>query len=233
MVHDDDRRERVLDAAAVLFVKYGYDKTTVGDIAKHAGISKGAVYLVFQSKDDLFEALLLREMARFSDAWFERVEAHPLGGTLGAMYESMLWALDASPFVASVFRRDPALLGRYLQKPNHMFQAYASGQSTRKEVIEMLQSVGAVRSDIDARVIAQIMNILAHGLFASAPMGPPEDVPPLDDTIRGIANIMDRALTPPDSDSEAGKAVLRRVFEAGRERLSQMLAAKRNDGGES
>ncbi|MEM7028378.1 MAG: helix-turn-helix domain-containing protein, partial [Chloroflexota bacterium] len=36
-----EREERILDAASNLFVHYGYDKTTVDDIAREAGVSKG------------------------------------------------------------------------------------------------------------------------------------------------------------------------------------------------
>ena len=55
---DPDREQRILDAAADLIAHFGYDKTTVDDIARRAGVSKGAIYLHFKSKDDLFEGLL-------------------------------------------------------------------------------------------------------------------------------------------------------------------------------
>ena len=59
-----EREQRILDAAANLIAHYGYDKTTVDEIAREAGVSKGAIYLHFKSKEDLFEALLLREIGR-------------------------------------------------------------------------------------------------------------------------------------------------------------------------
>ena len=57
-----EREERILTAAAELFVHYGYDKTTVDDIARAAGVSKGTIYLHFAGKDDLLEGLVVREM---------------------------------------------------------------------------------------------------------------------------------------------------------------------------
>jgi AcrR family transcriptional regulator len=57
-----EREKRILDAAAALFTHYGFDKTTVSDIAAEAGVSKGAIYLHFESKENLLEALLLREL---------------------------------------------------------------------------------------------------------------------------------------------------------------------------
>ena len=59
--NNQERADRILDAASKLIVHYGYDKTTVSDIAREAGVSKGAIYLHWASKDDLFEALIFRE----------------------------------------------------------------------------------------------------------------------------------------------------------------------------
>ena len=66
-----EREERILDAAAELFIHFGYDKTTVSDIASEAGISKAAIYLHFKSKDDLLEALILRETEAYGVSPFQ------------------------------------------------------------------------------------------------------------------------------------------------------------------
>jgi len=55
------RQERILDAAAVLMMRQGCDKTTIADVATEVGISRGIVYLHFDSKDALLEALIRRE----------------------------------------------------------------------------------------------------------------------------------------------------------------------------
>ncbi|HUO85719.1 MAG TPA: TetR/AcrR family transcriptional regulator [Thermoanaerobaculia bacterium] len=46
-------RERILDAAEDLLGRFGYRKMTVDDLAAAAGLSKGAIYLHFQSKEDI------------------------------------------------------------------------------------------------------------------------------------------------------------------------------------
>ncbi|MBY0402733.1 MAG: TetR/AcrR family transcriptional regulator, partial [Cyanobacteria bacterium] len=48
-----DRSQRILETAAQLFRHYGFEKTSLEDIAKGAGISKGSIYLEFNSKDDI------------------------------------------------------------------------------------------------------------------------------------------------------------------------------------
>lgn len=51
-------RERVLTAAASVFAERGYDQASLGDIAAVAGLTKGAIYSSFGSKDELFYALM-------------------------------------------------------------------------------------------------------------------------------------------------------------------------------
>ena len=46
-------RERILDAAEELLARYGYRKMTIDNLASAAGLSKGAVYLHFESKEDI------------------------------------------------------------------------------------------------------------------------------------------------------------------------------------
>jgi AcrR family transcriptional regulator len=54
------RPEEVLDAALELFVEKGFAQTRVEDIATRAGLSKGAVYLYFPSKEAILEGLVRR-----------------------------------------------------------------------------------------------------------------------------------------------------------------------------
>lgn len=51
-------RERLLDAAADVFARRGFHAATLDEIAERAGLTKGAVYSNFDSKDDLIVALL-------------------------------------------------------------------------------------------------------------------------------------------------------------------------------
>ena len=54
------RPDEVLDAALALFVEKGFAATRVEDIATRAGLSKGAVYLYFPSKEAILEGLVKR-----------------------------------------------------------------------------------------------------------------------------------------------------------------------------
>ena len=52
------KRQAILDAAAAEIARYGYDRANINTIAEHAGIGRGTIYLYFDSKDDVFSALL-------------------------------------------------------------------------------------------------------------------------------------------------------------------------------
>jgi AcrR family transcriptional regulator len=54
-------RERLIDSASRLFARHGVHTTTLDDVARAAGFSKGAVYSNFDSKTDLVMTLLRRE----------------------------------------------------------------------------------------------------------------------------------------------------------------------------
>jgi AcrR family transcriptional regulator len=51
------KKEKIISAAFECFMQYGYTKTTFGDIAKNARISRASLYLHFKNKDDLFIAM--------------------------------------------------------------------------------------------------------------------------------------------------------------------------------
>lgn len=47
------KRERILRSATALFVRFGYRKTSIDEVARRAGVAKGTVYLYYQNKAEL------------------------------------------------------------------------------------------------------------------------------------------------------------------------------------
>lgn len=74
-----ETRERLLDAAEVLFQRDGVSVTSLNDIAREAGVTRGAVYWHFRDKADLFDAMLERAYAPIRAADDIRLDAteHP------------------------------------------------------------------------------------------------------------------------------------------------------------
>lgn len=52
-----DKEQRILEAAKVLFARYGIKKTSIEEIAQYAGLGKGTIYLYFKSKDEIFASI--------------------------------------------------------------------------------------------------------------------------------------------------------------------------------
>jgi AcrR family transcriptional regulator len=64
---EEDRRERLLDAAEVAFCAHGHERTTIGVLAAEAGVTRPTVYAYFASKDEVFRALADRVRQEFLD----------------------------------------------------------------------------------------------------------------------------------------------------------------------
>src|SRR6266705_5071915 len=48
---------QIIDGARAVFLAQGYDGASMGEIARQAGVSKGTLYVYFDSKEELFEAI--------------------------------------------------------------------------------------------------------------------------------------------------------------------------------
>ena len=54
----EEKKALIMDTALRLFANLGYHATTINNIAKHAGISKGLLYIYFKSKEDLLAEII-------------------------------------------------------------------------------------------------------------------------------------------------------------------------------
>lgn len=101
----NEKENIILDATEELFIKQGYDKTSVSEIAKESGIGKGTVYLYFKSKDELVETMFVRELARHNMKWYDYTIKDPKGGLLHRMYINQLKAMRTSRFMEAIYKR--------------------------------------------------------------------------------------------------------------------------------
>src|SRR5258707_15492506 len=63
----------IIDTARALFKKTGFKKTTMGDIAGRLGKAKSSLYYYYQSKEEIFEAVLYVEMDELLDQIHESI----------------------------------------------------------------------------------------------------------------------------------------------------------------
>ena len=206
---DTERESRILDAANDLITHYGYDKTTVDEIAREAGISKGAVYLHFKGKEALFEALLLRESERVMDDMFARIEADPEGGTLFHVYSHAMRAAITNPLIRALSTRDRRVLGDFARRFANMASPQ-DGMMFGREFIAHFQTAGLIRSDLSPETVTHLLVYMRFGFLMTENILPPEHTPPIDEIVAAMADMLSKGLSPDGrGDSEAGKAIMR------------------------
>ncbi len=113
--HPEIRREELLDISARLFADRGYERTTVEDVIRQAGLSKGAFYYYYPSKEALLEALATRMAAAALAGLQPVLEAPGLTAVerLNGFLRQGRGTKDASAALAtfeSVFRPDNIVL---------------------------------------------------------------------------------------------------------------------------
>ncbi|OIN79467.1 TetR/AcrR family transcriptional regulator [Mycobacterium malmoense] len=129
--HPDIRRAELLDRAAALFLRHGFDNVSLNDIIADAGISKGAFYHWFPSKDALIAALAERS-ARETFAGVEDAVAARRGDALARLNALLQAGFDVNVKVGgpeqlaamvSLLRPDNAqLYGRILAVEEALFR---------------------------------------------------------------------------------------------------------------
>ncbi len=206
---DAERESRILDAANDLITHYGYDKTTVDEIAREAGVSKGAVYLHFKGKEALFEALLLRESERVMDDMFARIEADPEGGTLFHVYGHALRAAITNPLIRALSTRDRRVLGDFARRFANMASPQ-DGMMFGREFIAHFQAAGLIRRDLSPETVTHLLVYMRYGFLMTESILPPEHTPPIDEIVAAMADMLSKGLAPDgQGDSETGKAIMR------------------------
>jgi AcrR family transcriptional regulator len=110
-----DRRSAVLSSALVTFARFGYRKTSMDESARAANISRPGLYFLFDSKEELFRAAVVRALGE-DLADVERV----LGESGRPVRERLLDSFDRwagryvgpmSRDIAAVIEENPELLG--------------------------------------------------------------------------------------------------------------------------
>lgn len=109
-------REAVIGAAHSLFREKGFQAASLEDIARQAGLTKGAVYSNFRGKDELFLAVLEQHVAQAIDRYRAAAAAdhdhdHTVIETLAAFLaraavEDAAWSAAFAEFALHASRRD-------------------------------------------------------------------------------------------------------------------------------
>ena len=102
-------RELALDAAREVVLDRGWSAVRMGAIATAIGVSRASVHAEFGTKDDLGQALVMRETAVFFDQMRERLNRHPgdLPNAVQAAVAYILEATGGNPLLQTILTRAP------------------------------------------------------------------------------------------------------------------------------
>jgi AcrR family transcriptional regulator len=154
-------RERLLAAASRVFADKGFAAASVEDVARAAGLTKGAIYSNFASKDELFFELLGEQVAR-RVLTFEAIEAPPAGARevgdalMKAVVEEQDWQMLFIEFWQRAMR-DPAARKQFVAHRREVRRAIA-------EAIEARATELGRPLPMPAKDLATVVLALSNGL---------------------------------------------------------------------
>ncbi len=200
----EDRPVEILVAAIELFGEVGFARTKLEDVAKRAGVSKGTLYLYFDSKETLF-----REMVR------SRVTAHlELGETLLAqtgrtareLLEQFIrrwWEIARQPEMARITRLLHAELGNFPELARFFVDEVIS--RTRRQITALV-ALGVERGEFravpNAFPSAAIASLVVHGALRQRFFAPHDPEALTDDqVIDGIVDLVFHGMALPGQAS--------------------------------
>jgi AcrR family transcriptional regulator len=169
---DQPVHQRLLDATARVFARQGYAGTKIMDIVREAGLSTGAVYGRFRSKNDLLRAAILERtlrVARLGDPGITRVAdllARMGQVTSGPLSDDEAVRLEA--FVAA--RREPEVA-------QAITDAIERGREVTEPLVAAAVADGTLAPDVDPEAVVFYMRSVGLGLLLQRAAGVPAPDP--------------------------------------------------------
>lgn len=159
--YKEDAKRRIVEAAMEVIAERGCASMTIDDIAKKLGVTKGAIYWYFDSKEDLFGAVLNKFQTDTQKVIFESYYNRPLMDTLAQIFDRFSLADDIQ---RAIFFEMIALATRN-GDVRHSTKEYYEGLVATFETaisIEKKQHPGQIETD--AHTLALLMTALFAGL---------------------------------------------------------------------
>ncbi|WP_227983319.1 TetR/AcrR family transcriptional regulator [Nocardia spumae] len=166
--------EQLLESALSAFLDFGIKRTSMGEIARRAGISPATLYRRFESKNDLVEAVSVREAQRFVTDIEQRVGSIADNeDQLVEIFVVFITSLAHNELLRRLLRTEPELI-----LPRLTTEAGPILEVGRVYLADKLRGLPQADADpgFDADLIAEIMARLAQSLALT-----PDGLIPLSD----------------------------------------------------
>jgi AcrR family transcriptional regulator len=147
-------REAIVAGAAAVFSRRGYGLASIADIAAASGMTKGALYFHFPSKDDLARAVIVEQHRRtMIEATAILAEGRPALETMVLLCRSLAQQLLTDPVVQAGIRLTTDVSS--FEQP--VAQPYQDWLQTFEELFLRAREEGDLRPDLDPAVLAHFM----------------------------------------------------------------------------
>jgi TetR/AcrR family transcriptional regulator, transcriptional repressor of aconitase len=165
--HVEARRNQILDAAWSCFAKRGYHQTTMQDIATDAGISAGAIYRYYASKEAVLAAITERNTERYAELLTD-IQSESSGpmDVLDAIGQTMLATFE-DPLFETNTRLDIEIRPETLRNDVLRERARSQLEFWRKSLVTLLREArenGELRKDIDVETFVVLAISAYEGL---------------------------------------------------------------------
>jgi AcrR family transcriptional regulator len=159
------RRERILDAAAQIFGLHGFAKATVEEIAGNAGVSKGLVYAYFDSKDQLFDAVLARTLEEWTQVTWEQIQRQATGAVsaLEVMQRASLDYARRNRFLSWMLQQDSPTL--WVTHKKVIDQAIQNWHRRLVGLLHQGVESGELRRDLDIERTVAVIQVFHLGFI--------------------------------------------------------------------
>lgn len=131
-------REQIINAASVVFGRFGFKKTTMDEIGMAAGKGKTAIYYYFKNKEDVFKAVVEKEAKELEQNLIQAIssKSSPEEKLKTYVYTRMRTMLSLSNFYDAL----------------------------KNELLDHLPFINNLRKEIDHKEIEMVKNILKEGI---------------------------------------------------------------------
>jgi AcrR family transcriptional regulator len=184
------RREHILDAAEKCFAEAGFHRTTMQDICAAAGVSAGALYLYFASKEDLIAGIVERDRAKLANELSHLSAAPDLMAALAKLadhysHEEPHYKRVLNAEIGAEATRNPAV-----ERIFRSVDAYAL--DSLEALFARAAASGKIAPSCTPRTIAEALAIMGDGLCWRRAIDPSWDpgavLPVLMDLVRALLN---------------------------------------------
>lgn len=178
--HSAARRRQIIDAAYQCFARKGFHQTSMRDIYQEAGLSPGAVYHYFASKDAIIQASYEFDYERSRELFAAAAaSADPLAaltGLLDFFLQGLKSAAELGAGRVNVQGWAEALVNPALGEPLQRFLAYY--QAAVSQLVRQAQAAGQLDPALDPEAVGQVVLSLYYGLELQKALNPALAVDP-------------------------------------------------------